>query len=248
MKNNKSTSDTEQIEQLKAENRLKTKWLSLISHDCRGLFSNIKLLLDAMSEENITPELFMSMLPELKQLAQKNSKTLESTLAWVNAQADGFTLEMKPILIHKLFLNLVGELEEEIAKKELSFKLIVDEELSFNSDPFLLRFVLKQLIENAIKYSNKGGVVDLTAHSNTGEINLMVKDSGVGMNSNRLSTIGTLDGTPYTGTMQENGAGLSLAVVKDFVEMLNGTMSVSSFEEEGTSVEISIKISNLSVV
>ncbi len=84
----------------------------------------------------------------------------------------------------------------------------------------------------------------MTAHSDTDKVTIAVKDHGVGMKDSRLKTIGTLDGAPYTGTMDEKGAGLSLVIVKDFVKMLNGTMSVSSIENVGTSVEIEFKINS----
>lgn len=238
-KSNKSNIDNEEIiEQLRAENELKTKWISLIAHDCKGLFSNIQFLLDAMASENITPEIFMSMLPELKQISEKNSKTLKNTFAWVNAQTNGFAIDSETVVIHNLFLELVEAFDKEIAAKELSFTFVGDEAIFLNTDRFLLRFILKQLIENAIKYSNKGGVLELIAHSSSEKVTIGVKDHGMGMKDNRLKTIGTLDGAPYTGTMDEKGAGLSLVIVKDFVKMLNGTMSVSSIENVGTSVEI----------
>ena len=245
MKSSKSNIDNEEIiEQLKAQNQLKTKWISLIAHDCKGLFSNIQFLLDAMDGENITPEIFMSMLPELKQISEKNSKTLKNTFAWVNAQADGFAIDSENVVIHHLFLEIVEEFDKEIGVKELTFNFIGDKKILLNTDQYLLRFIMKQLIENAIKYSNKGEIVELKAHSDTDKVTIAIKDNGVGMKSSRLSTIGTLEGAPYTGTMDEKGAGLSLVIVKDFVEMLNGTMSVSSIENVGTSVEIEFKINS----
>ncbi len=100
MKSSKSNIDYEEIiEQLRAENQLKTKWISLIAHDCKGLFSNIQFLLDAMASENITPEIFMSMLPELKQISEKNSKTLKNTFAWVNAQTNGFAIDSETVVM-----------------------------------------------------------------------------------------------------------------------------------------------------
>ena len=242
MRNNKTTLELEQlIAQLEAENELKTKWLSLVAHDCKGLFSNIKYLLDAMTDQSITPEIFMSMLPELKEITKKNSKTLENTFAWVNAQTCGFKIDKKPILIHNLYLEIVENFDKEIANKELSFEYKGNTSLAVNTDRFLLRFILKQLIDNAIKYSNKGGVVDWLVNSDPDKVTIAIKDSGVGMKSSRLSTIGTLDGAPYTGTMNEKGAGLSLVIVKDFVEMLDGTMRVSSMEGEGATVEVKLK-------
>ncbi len=101
---------------------------------------------------------------------------------------------------------------------------------------------MKQLVENAIKYSNKEGMVELIVHSDSDKVNIAVKDNGVGMKSSRLSTIGTLDGVLYTCTMNEKGAGLSLVVVKDFVEMLNATMDVSSIKGVGTTIEVELKL------
>ena len=242
MRNNKTTLELEQlIAQLEAENELKTKWLSLIAHDFKGLFSNIKYLLDAMTDQSITPEVFMSMLPELKQISEKNSKTIQSTFAWVNAQTCGFKIDKEPILIHNLYLEIVENFDKEIGAKELTFNYVGDEKTLLKTDRFLLRFILKQLIDNAIKYSNKGGVVDWLVNSDPDKVTIAIKDSGVGMKSSRLSTIGTLDGAPYTGTMNEKGAGLSLVIVKDFVEMLDGTMRVSSMEGEGATVEVKLK-------
>ena len=245
MKSKNSNIDNQKtVEQLIADSELKTKWLSLVVHDCRGLFSNIRLLLGAMASESITPEIFMSMLPELKQTAEKNSKTIESTFAWVNAQTNGFSIDVEPIVIHHLYLELVEEFDKKIGTKELIFNFVGDKKTFLNTDKFLLRFILKQIIDNAIKYSNKGGVVDWLVHTDSDKTTISVKDNGVGMKSSRLSTIGTLDGAPYTGTMEEKGAGLSLVIVKDFVEMLGGTMSVSSVEGLGTTVEIEFKVNN----
>jgi signal transduction histidine kinase len=100
---------------------------------------------------------------------------------------------------------------------------------------------LRELVENSIKYSNKGDVIELITNSESNVVSITLKDNGVGMKSSRLNTIGTLNDAPYTGTLQEKGAGLSLVIVKDFVEMINGTMMVSSVEGVGTKVKIELR-------
>ena len=85
------------IEKLKSENELKTKWLSLIAHDFKGMFHNIVYLLNAYEKKDIPQELFLTMLPEIKQIAEKNLKTLDSTFAWINAQTDGFKLQIEDV-------------------------------------------------------------------------------------------------------------------------------------------------------
>lgn len=238
MKSNNTIESEEVIAQLRAENELKTKWLSLIAHDFKGLFSNIQMLLDAFASNSITQELFMSMLPELKQIAEKNAKTLNSTFVWVNSQADGFRPHIEVVVVCDLLLELQDELSESISLKELSMQYIGDKALYLCTDKLLLKFILKQIIENAIKYLNKNGAIEVVGYADSERVNITVKDNGVGMKDSSLSNIGTLDGAPYTGTLDEKGAGLSLVIVRDFVEMLKGTMHVSSILGEGTSVEL----------
>lgn len=236
---NNQENNQQTIEQLRAESELKTKWLSLIAHDFKGLFSNIQLLLDAFTNKSIPQELFVSMLAELKQIAEKNAKTLANTFAWVNSQTNGFKPHIEDVVIHNLFLELKDELSEQLVLKELSIQFVGNKDLSLNTDKFLLQFILKQIVENAIKYSNKRGVIEVIAHSESNSVNITIKDQGVGMKESIINDIGTLNNSPYTGTMQEKGAGLSLVIVKDFVELLNGRMSMASVNNQGSTVTLS---------
>lgn len=226
------------IEQLKQDNELKTKWLSLIAHDFKGLFSNINVLLDMLENKSISQEMFMSMLPEIRQITRKNIKTLESTFEWVNSQTKGFSPHIEDVKIHDLYLLLKDEYSESINLKELSVVYAGNQELCLQTDRFLITFILKQIVENAIKYSNNKGVIHVTAVSDANSVTITVKDNGMGMRHDVATKLGTLDGSPYTGTIGEKGAGLSLVVVKEFVEKLNGRMEIYSVMDEGTSIEL----------
>ena len=225
------------IERLKAENELKTKWLSLIAHDFKGMFHNIVYLLSAYEKKEIPQELFLNMLPEIKQIAEKNLKTLDSTFAWVNSQTDGFKLQIEDVSIYKLFLELKEELHDKIKLKNISIVFSGEEALILQSDRLLLTFILKQTLENAIKYSNKDDEIVFIVSLQHNELCIEIKDNGIGMNSNVQENIFTLNGSTYKGTMDEVGAGLSLVVVKDFVEKLGGNMKVLSKPNEGTTVK-----------
>ena len=157
------------IEKLKSENELKTKWLSLIAHDFKGMFHNIVYLLNAYEKKDIPQELFLTMLPEIKQIAEKNLKTLDSTFAWINAQTDGFKLQIEDVSIYELFLELKEELHSQISSKDISIRYSGDETLVLQSDRLLLKFILKQVLENAVKYSNKDAEVMFIAGSQHNE-------------------------------------------------------------------------------
>lgn len=229
--------DVDLIKQLKAESELKTKWLSLIAHDFKGLFSNISMLLAAYETESISQETLLSMLPEIKQIADKNSKTLESTFAWVNTQIDGFNPIIEEIDVYSLFLTLKEDLKAEIDLKEISLEYVGEKDLKFFSDKFLLTFILKQTIGNAIKYSYEGGEVRMIVSKASEGCTILIEDYGMGMNKRVQENLYTLNGCPYLGSMNEKGAGLSLVVIKDFVEKLGAKMDVSSTIGEGTTVK-----------
>ena len=224
------------IEQLKRESELKTKWLSLIAHDFKGMFSNITTLLNAFQNEAISQETFLSLLPELKQLAEKNLKTLNHTFNWVNAQADGFSPFLEDIYIFPLFSALKEELKEVKAVKNISLHESGSKDVVLLSDRFLLRFILKQTLENAIKYSYPGRVVKMNLLKESGRCIIEIEDYGMGMNAHAKNNLFTLDGAPYKGSMDEKGAGLSMVLVKDFVEKLNGEIRVLTKAGEGTKV------------
>lgn len=239
MNNEKTESDREfSVEELKAGNELKTKWLSLIAHDFKGLSLNINILLDMLENKSISQEMFMSLLPEIRQITRKNIKTIESTFAWVNSQTKGFNPHLEDVKIYDTFLMLKDELSERILLKELSVEYADDQELFLRTDRFLFTFIIKQIVENAIKYSNKKGVINVTAHSDANSVTITVKDNGVGMKHDVATKLGTLDGSPFTGTLGEKGAGLSMVIVNEFVDKLNGQMHISSVIDGGTSVRL----------
>ena len=226
------------IEKLKSENELKTKWLSLIAHDFKGMFHNIVYLLNAYEKKDIPQEMFLTMLPEIKQIAEKNLKTLDSTFAWINAQTDGFKLQIEDVSIYELFLELKEELHSQISSKDISIRYSGDETLVLQSDKLLLKFILKQVLENAVKYSNKDAEVMFIAGSQHNETCIEIKDQGMGMSNNVHNNIFTLNGSPYKGTINEVGAGLSLVIVKYFIEKLDGSIEVCSKLNEGTTVKL----------
>lgn len=235
-KNKTEISSQQLIEQLKAESELKTKWLSLIAHDFKGLFSNINMLLSAFEGESISQEIFLSMLPELKQIAAKNSKTLETTFKWVNAQIGGFNPILEEVSLHTLFEILNDTLKAELDLKKITLSYVGDKDLKLRTDKFLLQFILKQSIDNAIKYSYEGGEVKMIVSSESGVSTITIEDYGMGMNEDVQNNLCTLNGSPYTGTLNEKGAGLGLVVVKEFVEIMRAKMIVSSKINQGTTV------------
>jgi K+-sensing histidine kinase KdpD len=214
------------ISKLRDELELKSKCLSLIAHDFKGLFSNIIWVLQAYEDKIITEQEFKSMLPEIKQTAQINLNTIGDTFAWVNAQLYEGEIILEEVNVYEVFSELKTSLQKSLIDKNISILQLTDPSFTFKSSSVLLRFILKKLIENAIKYSYLNGEIEVEARRNEGQIHLLVKDKGAGMSEEKLSSIFTMNETNFLGTQGEKGGGLSLVVVNDFVKMMDGKIKI----------------------
>lgn len=214
------------ISKLKDELELKSKCLSLIAHDFKGLFSNTIWILQAYEDEVITEQEFKSMLPEIKQTAQINLNTIGDTFAWVNAQLYEGEVLLTDVNVYEVVFELKTSLQKSLNDKNISILQLTDPSFTFKSSSVLLRFILKKLIENAIKYSYPNGEIEVEARRDEGQIHILVKDRGAGMSEEKLSSIFTMNETNFLGTQGEKGGGLSLVVVNDFVKMMNGKIKI----------------------
>ncbi len=231
------------IKELKEELELKNKCLSLISHDFKGIFSNILWVLEAYENEVITEQEFKSMLPEIKQNAQINRNTINDIFDWINIQSGTLTLQPKAIVVYDLISELKDLLQTSIKRKNISFKYIGDKDLLIYCDKVILRFIVRKLMENAIKYSYLNGEIELEVRLKDQLISISILDKGIGISPELLSTMFTLNGPVYTGTENEKGVGLSMVIVNNFVQMMNGEIKVYPNHGTGTIVELKFPIS-----
>ncbi len=235
-------SDQEElINHLQKELRLKTQCLSLIAHDFAGVNRNIVWILDALEKGLITPDIVSSMLPELKAGAQTNQKTIDSTITWINSQKVDFTPNNIEISALALYESITKSLINDIRKKNINLSYHGDHDLTIISDIVLITFVLNKLVENAIKYSyNKGQIFFRIFQTSLKTISLTIEDKGIGMNQQVKKDLFTLNGSPYLGTTNEKGAGVSLVAVKEITDLLGISINLNSSENNGTKIELLI--------
>ena len=229
--------EQEIIKELTKKNDLKTKWISLIAHDFKGVFSTLAWLLDAYESKTISQEQFLEFLPEIKHNVNQNQRTIHDTLEWVKRQTDYFKPIHETISLQSFLDAILKSYQEEIEKKQLSIMSSIEPNFTVYSDKVMLRFILARTIENALKYSYIGSKITIKAEKNKSVV-IEIKDSGIGMNENTIQAIGEIGANSFTGTAGEKGANLSLVIVKEFTEMLNGSMEISSKLEEGTCVTL----------
>jgi signal transduction histidine kinase len=111
-------------------------------------------------------------------------------------------------------------------------------------DKIMFETIIRNLISNAVKFSNTGGHIIIEADVNDGMLHLKITDHGIGMNQEQLEKLNQNGGFTRRGTANEKGAGIGLTLVKEFTSLHGGRLQIESLPEKGSSFEIVVPCRN----
>lgn len=229
-----------QNDELDRLNQLNQELFSTISHDIRSPLTGIILLLDMVKKGQIKIEETNYLIEELSLDIEHLIRFLDELLVWSKRQIDKKPLspelvETKPVIEStiQLYSPIISQKEINISMKSISGFIYADKG-SYS-------FVIRNVLQNAIKFTPKGGQIELSVEQQNGHVITKVKDSGVGMNAEKIEQI--LTQTHYettTGTAHETGVGFGLKASITYLNKQNGSMEITSNQESGTEVRISL--------
>ncbi|WP_291723743.1 two-component regulator propeller domain-containing protein [Bernardetia sp.] len=234
--------------ELSQSNSIKDRMFSIISHDLRSPLATLQNFLkmfisyrNAFTEEEIN-----KVTRDIDKSLSNVGDLLENLLQWSRAQMGHLETELQPLLITDYVQKNIELLLPTAKNKKINLQVSeIKEELIAEADPNLLNFILRNLISNAIKFTEQQGTVTVSAKLDTKTdkmIHISVKDTGVGMSEETARKIFVKSEHVTTrGTANEKGTGLGLMVCKEFVEKQNGKIWVESKEGEGTTFTFSIR-------
>ncbi|MCG2417942.1 HAMP domain-containing histidine kinase [Aequorivita sp. F47161] len=229
---------TEEIERLHEQNELKTGWISLLTHDFKEAFGSLLWTIEAVENETISKDDFFKLLVQIKKDTKKNLQTITDTNQWLRTQMDNFELKKSELLALDMFIKLRKEFEGKLNKKQIDFQFKGDESVIFESDKFLIHYILSKFTDNAIKYSHKKSTIYFEVEKTDKSVVLSLIDAGTGMTASTQKTLFTFQNPVFQGTEKEKGAGLSLHVAKNFVLLVQGKIEVESTENVGTKISM----------
>lgn len=154
---------------------------------------------------------------------------------------DGGMFLKEEFLLVDVIKDLENELGERLEKKEITLTYKKDTELKLNSNPGIVRIVLRNLIVNAIKFSERNTEIVIDYVKQGDECIIQVIDQGIGMSEDRLSGLFRMEVGSSDGTEGEKGNGLGLALCMDFVRGLGGSMEAHSKPGEGSTFRVAFK-------
>ncbi|HYC84397.1 MAG TPA: tetratricopeptide repeat protein [Chryseosolibacter sp.] len=221
-------------EELERLNQVKDKFFSIISHDLRSPINALSGLLDLLDKGAVKPQELPNHLHELKVRFNHTRTLLNNLLDWTLLQMDKLNLQATRIDLHKIVEENIQLLSAVQTKKIALINEIPPQSIAY-ADSNTTNLVIRNLMTNAIKFTNDGGTVAIGAEEGSNHWTIYVRDNGVGMNAEVLKIL--FDKTaPYTtrGTANEKGTGLGLILCKEFVEKNGGKIWVNSEEGKGS--------------
>lgn len=214
--------------QLKKLDGMKSTMVSIASHQLRGPLGGMRGYLTMFRDGDLGP-----LTDEQKEIVKMNLSTLSRLLNAVETFLDITKIEAGKMVLRKEVLPLdvavhevAHELEVMLKKKGLALETDIEEHVWVEFDPEKIKHVIFNLIDNAMKYTDEGGIT-VTLHREGGEAVIQVTDTGKGIPKEDLPRLfGKFERGELT--VDRGGSGLGLYIVKMLTEMQGGSVDVTS--------------------
>jgi signal transduction histidine kinase len=229
-----------QLEQLNAS---KDTFLSMIAHDLRSPFSALQHLIH-LTAEQITASGHTTLEQTMKLIETSTDNLhalLENLLTWSRIQRGVMEYHPHTMDVHVIVTRNVELLASNAEQKQMSLKNMVAEQLLVSADMDMIDAVVRNLISNALKFTEAGGSIEVRATHDERHVTVSVSDTGIGIAEEHLSKLFRIDAKyKRLGTAREKGTGLGLILCKEFVEQHGGTIRVESEVGKGTTFSFTL--------
>ncbi len=231
----------QKTEELARANEDKDKLLSLLSHDLRTPIASLQGIVQLIHSELIDGKDLKIALDHIDANLQKEINTLTNYLHWAKDQKYGIEAKPKPVDVSELSNSIVEESNRIGRNKGVSVVNKIPENTVIYADKQMTSVILRNLISNAIKYTNKDDEIVLNASTDANEVTLSVKDNGIGIDPKINHQIFKTFNNSNPGTDGERGTGLGLSICKEFAEKQNARLYFESEPGKGTTFYITYK-------
>lgn len=229
-----------QTEELTELNALKNKLFSIIAHDLKSPIYALRNLFRNMQEYDLPANDIKEMVPEVVNELTYTSSLMENLLLWARSQMQADAVKPHLIDISGQIKDVARLLQLQAKAKQIRVIQQVDESLCAYADKDMVNLVLRNLLSNAIKYTPDKGTITLTVQKATTGIEVMVKDTGKGMDAEAIEMISQNNYYTTKGTAGESGTGLGLMLCKEFLIRNGGTLRIQSEPGKGSVISFTL--------
>jgi two-component system sensor histidine kinase/response regulator len=228
---------------LKKLNETKSRLFSIIAHDLRSSMNAILGFSEiiAAKQKTLSESELNKYSNIINQSANKVHLMMENLLDWSRAQGETIRFNPENFDLNSTAYNVTTLLEIKAYQKNVEFISLLPKGSMVHGDKIMVASILRNLLDNALKFTPSGGKIEVSALKVNGMIEVRVKDTGIGMDPEVLENLFVGEShTSTDGTNNEKGTGLGLYICRDFVEMHGGKLWAESTKGIGTVFKFSI--------
>ncbi|MGV6945176.1 sensor histidine kinase [Sphingobacterium kyonggiense] len=234
----------EEIEEKSAQindlNRDLKHLFAIIAHDIHSPLQSSTTMLKDLSGTQMSNEWKETAIKLVhKQLATLQIN-LNNLLEWSRHNMQGLQTMPEGILLAKIVNETLKSMEERFLEKEIQIDIQIAHDIQVYADPIQFTVILRNLLDNALKFSNPNGLIAIKASEEKENTTISIEDHGVGIDQQFIDSLFHTIKDPSFGTSGERGTGLGLVLVDKLIQANHGTVKIKSKPEQGTTILIDL--------
>ncbi|MEN6619018.1 MAG: HAMP domain-containing sensor histidine kinase [Rikenellaceae bacterium] len=228
-------------------NMSKDRFFSIIAHDLRGPVGTISTFLDYLADtsNNLTSDQFTESLEVIKRSSQDIYNLLENLLTWSRIQYGNIVFNRQNYNLTELIAANITLFKPMTNQKNINLvNRAEDHDYFISIDKEMINTVLRNMLNNALKFTNNGGEIVVSVKRDEDYITVSIADNGLGMKKETIDNLFKIEikQNNILGTQGEKGTGLGLILCKQFVERHGGEISIKSEIGRGSEFSFTIPV------
>ncbi len=218
-------------QELRELNTTKDKFFSIIAHDLRGPFNGFLAFTEWMigNISDYTQDEIVEILEKQHRSAKSLFALLENLLTWSRIQRGVMKYTPEDVWFGCLVNDILTLFQTTAEQKHIALRNEVPHKLIAYGDQNMIETIIRNLISNAIKFTEPGGMIDVSAKDEKQWVEVTVSDTGVGIDQETISALFRIDiKDSRVGTAGEKGTGLGLILCKELIEKHGGKIWIES--------------------
>lgn len=233
--------------ELKKHNADKDRFISVLAHDLKSPFSALlgfsDLLLENLHKYDMQKIEFQ--IKAINQTVHNTYDLLEQILLWAKTQSGKLTLKMQKFNFAEITNEIINIFENQANEKQIKITCFETEKTILNADLNMYKTILRNLISNAIKFTNQNGQINIYAEKKHINTIITVSDNGIGIDKSVIPKLWKLtEHYSTTGTNNEKGTGFGLIISKELIEKQGGQIWVESEVRKGSNFKFTLPLCN----
>lgn len=229
------------LEQLQETNQAKDKMLNILAHDIRSPLNNLSGFLELAEKRVVETGQIQQFIQVLRRNISQIGKTMNNLLNWSLVQQNHIETVPSEVALSPLTRQIMDTYRFSAEQKKVELKMNMPEELVVVADSHQLELILRNLLDNAIKFTPEGGAITIGCRLKGEQAVIYISDTGTGMMQEEAEKLLQKSSFHVTGNgANAKGTGLGLQLCKEFVAGNGGVLQVKSAPGEGTEFYFSL--------